>query len=40
MSELSYMEKLLEGVEVEWLFLSEIVELKRGKRLGKVRTSS
>lgn len=39
MSELSYMEKLLEGVEVEWLFLSEIVELKRGKRLVKSQLS-
>jgi type I restriction enzyme S subunit len=39
MSELSYLEKLLEGVEVEWLFLSEIVELKRGKRLVKSQLS-
>jgi type I restriction enzyme S subunit len=38
MSELSYLEKLLEG-EVEWLFLSEIVELKRGKRLVKSQLS-
>lgn len=33
MSELSYLEKLLDGAEVEWLPLDEIIELKRGKRL-------
>lgn len=30
MSELSYMEKLLDGVEVEWKEISEIFHLKNG----------
>ena len=30
MSQLSYMEKLLDGVEVEWRTLGEIVEFRRG----------
>lgn len=33
MSELSYLEKLLDGVEVKWLALENAAELKRGKRL-------
>ncbi|MGJ0481055.1 restriction endonuclease subunit S [Pantoea agglomerans] len=35
MCELSFLEQLLHGVEVEWLVLEDIVELKRGKRLIK-----
>lgn len=33
MSELSYLENLLNGVEVKWLALENAAELKRGKRL-------
>lgn len=33
MSEFSYLEKLLDGVEVKWLALENAAELKRGKRL-------
>ncbi len=35
MSSLSYMEKLLDGVEVEWKALEEVVKIQRGKRLVK-----
>lgn len=35
MSELSFMEKLLDGVEVEWLLLGNITEIKRGKSITK-----
>lgn len=35
MSELSYMEKLLDGVEVEWKSLGELGELVRGNGLPK-----
>ena len=35
MSELSYMEKLLDGIEVEWRDLEEVVKIQRGKRLVK-----
>jgi hypothetical protein len=31
----NYLEKLLDGVEVEWLPLGEVVNLQRGKRLVK-----
>lgn len=33
MSELNYLEKLLDGAEVEWKSLGEVVDLQRGKRL-------
>ena len=36
MSHLSYMEKLLDGVEVEWRVLSELGELVRGNGLPKI----
>lgn len=35
MSELSYLEKLLDGVEVEWKALGDITSILRGKRLTK-----
>ncbi len=35
MSHLSFMEKLLDGVEVEWKALGDIVNFQRGKRLVK-----
>ncbi|EOB6055984.1 restriction endonuclease subunit S, partial [Escherichia coli] len=35
MSEMSYLEKLLDGVEVEWLPLGELGELVRGNGLPK-----
>jgi len=35
MSELSYMDKLLDGVEVKWKALEDVVKIKRGKRLVK-----
>ena len=35
MSTLNYMEKLLDGVEVEWKALGDVVSLQRGKRLVK-----
>ncbi len=35
MSQLSYMEKLLDGVEVEWKALGEIGEFIRGNGLQK-----
>ncbi|CAM6478842.1 TPA: restriction endonuclease subunit S [Escherichia coli] len=35
MSELSYLEKLLDGVEVEWKTLGSIAELKRGTSITK-----
>ncbi|EHP6264470.1 restriction endonuclease subunit S [Escherichia coli] len=35
MSELSYLEKLLDGVEVEWLPLGEISALRRGRVMSK-----
>ena len=31
MSELSYLEKLLDGVEVEWLPLSDLVRIRNDK---------
>ena len=31
MSDLNFMEKLLEGVEVEWKSLSDIADFKNGK---------
>ncbi|QPE18411.1 restriction endonuclease subunit S [Providencia rettgeri] len=40
MSNMSFMEKLLDGVEVEWLPLGEVTELKRGKRLVKSQLES
>ena len=33
MSELSYLEKLLDGTEVEWKSLGDIIDLQRGRRL-------
>ena len=38
MSELSYMEKLLDGVEVEWKEISEIFHLKNGYTPSKSKT--
>ena len=35
MSKLHYLDKLLDGAEVEWVALGKLVELKRGKRLVK-----
>ncbi|HAW8109776.1 restriction endonuclease subunit S [Escherichia coli] len=35
MSEMSYLEKLLDGVEVEWLPLGEVSALRRGKVMSK-----
>ncbi|HGV7060756.1 TPA: restriction endonuclease subunit S [Escherichia coli] len=35
MSELSYLEKLLDGVEVEWLPLGEVSALRRGRVMSK-----
>ena len=35
MNELSFMEKLLDGVEVEWKALGDVVNFQRGKRLVK-----
>lgn len=35
MSELSYLEKLLDGAEVEWKSLGDVVDLQRGRRLVK-----
>lgn len=35
MSNLNYMEKLLDGFEVEWKTLEEVVKIQRGKRLVK-----
>lgn len=35
MSQLNYMEKLLDGVEVEWIVLAELGELVRGNGLPK-----
>ncbi len=35
MSKLSFMEKLLDGAEVEWNTLGDAVNLQRGKRLVK-----
>lgn len=35
MSELSYLEKLLDGVEVEWLSLGELGDFIRGNGLQK-----
>ena len=35
MSQLGYMEKLLDGIEVEWRDLEEVVKIQRGKRLVK-----
>ncbi|HBV5488070.1 TPA: restriction endonuclease subunit S, partial [Klebsiella pneumoniae] len=35
MSELSYLEKLLDGAEVEWKTLGSIAELKRGTSITK-----
>lgn len=35
MSKLSYMEKLLDGVEVEWKQLGEVAEIKRGTSITK-----
>ena len=33
MSNLDYMDKLLDGVEVEWKALEDVVKIQRGKRL-------
>jgi len=38
MSEISYMEKLLEGIEVEWKTLGEVVCIKHGKDWKKLGT--
>ena len=38
MSKLSYLEKLLDGAEVAWLPLGDVVQLQRGKRLVKKTT--
>lgn len=35
MSQFNFMEKLLDGVEVEWKALGEVIKLQRGKRLIK-----
>jgi type I restriction enzyme, S subunit len=35
MSHVSFMEKLLEGVDVEWKALGEVAKIQRGKRLVK-----
>ncbi|EGZ4898784.1 restriction endonuclease subunit S, partial [Escherichia coli] len=35
MSELSYLEKLLDGVEVEWLPLGHIAAIKTGQSVNK-----
>ena len=35
MSKSSFMEKLLDGAEVRWMELGEVVKLQRGKRLVK-----
>jgi type I restriction enzyme S subunit len=35
MSRMSYMEKLLDGVQVEWRALGEVAEIQRGRRLIK-----
>ncbi|WP_042647778.1 restriction endonuclease subunit S, partial [Legionella pneumophila] len=35
MSDMSYMEKLLDGVEVEWKALGGIATLKRGRVMSK-----
>lgn len=35
MSELSYLEKLLDGAEVEWIKLSDLVDLRRGRVMSK-----
>ena len=35
MSDLSYMDKLLDGVEIEWKQLAEVGEFQRGKRFVK-----
>ncbi|EFM2096438.1 restriction endonuclease subunit S [Escherichia coli] len=35
MSEMSYLEKLLDGVEVEWKSLGDVVNFQRGRRLVK-----
>jgi hypothetical protein len=35
MSELSYLEKLLDRAEVEWKSLGDVVDLQRGRRLVK-----
>ncbi len=35
MSEMSYLEKLLDGVEVEWLPLGEVSALRRGRVMSK-----
>ena len=39
MSHLSFMEKLLEGVEVEWKSLGEVGEVRMCKRILKIQTS-
>ena len=31
----NYLEKLLDGVEVEWKPLGEVIELEKGKQLNK-----
>ena len=33
---MSFLEELLEGVEIEWRALGEIAELKRGRVMSKV----
>ena len=35
MSQFNFMEKLLDGVEVEWKALGDVISLQRGKRLVK-----
>lgn len=37
MSELSYLEKLLDGVEVEWLSLSKVFNLRNGYTPSKTK---
>jgi len=37
MSELSFMEKLLDGAEIEWVELGEVVDFSKGKSLPKAR---
>ncbi|MDQ9299307.1 restriction endonuclease subunit S, partial [Escherichia coli] len=37
MSELSYLEKLLDGVEVEWLPLSKVFNLRNGYTPSKTK---
>ena len=35
MSELSYLDKLLDGAEVEWLLLGDLTKIKTGQSINK-----